>query len=99
MTTVKFEAAFLVAPRKGKAPAKAEPPISIHADRKARRLALAYRIEQLIESGELRDYAEAARRLSLTRARLTQVMDMLLLPLIDREAILEGCDRNDVSRS
>ncbi len=88
MTTVKFEAAFLVAPRKGKTPAKAEPPISIHADRKARRLALAYRVEQLIESGELRDLADAARRLGLTRARLTQIQDLLLMPLEEQERLL-----------
>ena len=39
----------------------------------ARRIALAHHIEGLIERGELRDYAEAAKRLDLTRARLTQI--------------------------
>ncbi|MFO1052239.1 MAG: hypothetical protein U1F36_08500 [Planctomycetota bacterium] len=89
MTTIEFGAAFLVAPRKGKPPAKPKPPrISVHADRKARRLALAHLIERLIELGMLRDYADAAERLGLTRARLTQVMDMLLLPIAEQEQLL-----------
>ncbi len=47
--------------------------------RTARMLALAHHIERLIEAGELSGYAEAARSLGLTRARLTQVMNLLLL--------------------
>ncbi len=45
----------------------------------ARRVALAHHIENLIERGELRDYAEAAERLGLTRARVTQICDLALL--------------------
>ena len=40
---------------------------------------LALHVEWLIEDGELEDYADAARALGLTRARLTQVMNLLLL--------------------
>ncbi len=87
--TIEFNAAFLVTPRKGKAPvAPKQPRASVHADRKARRLALAYLIERLIEEGKLKGYAEAAARLGLTRARLTQVMDMLLLPTDAQEQLL-----------
>ncbi|MFO1052205.1 MAG: hypothetical protein U1F36_08330 [Planctomycetota bacterium] len=89
MTTIEFGAAFLVAARKGKPATEPKPPpASIHADRKRRRLALAYLIERLIEQGRLLDYADAADRLSLTRARLTQVMDMLLLPTAQQERML-----------
>lgn len=94
MTTIEFGAAFLVAPRKGKPPAEPKPPrTSVHVDRKARRLALAYLIERRIDAGSLRDYAEAAERLGLTRARLTQVMDLLLLPSCEQERLLlaGGC--------
>ena len=54
----------------------------------ARRLALAYYIEQLIDEGRLRDYADAARVLGVTRARMTQVMDLLLLPVPVQEDVL-----------
>ena len=42
-------------------------------------LALAHHVERLIEAGDLSGYAEAAQCLGLTRARLTQVMNPLLL--------------------
>jgi hypothetical protein len=45
----------------------------------ARQIALAHFIEERIESGELASYAEAAERFGLTRARLSQVMDLVLL--------------------
>lgn len=57
--------------------------------RLARQLALARHVERLIEGGELRDYAEAAETLGLTRARLTQVMKLLLAPVI-QQAVLAG---------
>ena len=47
--------------------------------RAARMLALAHHIERLVEAGELENYADAARSLGLTRARLTQVVKRLLL--------------------
>ncbi len=64
----------------------------------ARRIALAHHIEALIERGELRDYAEAAERLGLTRARVTQVCDLALLAPDIQAAVLRGdvepCDRH-----
>ena len=42
-------------------------------------LALAHYIERQIDEGAISDYAAAARALGLTRARITQVMNLLLL--------------------
>ena len=54
------------------------------------RLALAHRIEQLIELGQLDDYAHAARVLGVSRARLSQLMDLILLAPDIQEAVLTG---------
>ena len=56
----------------------------------ARRIALAHHIEDLVERGELRDYAEAADRLGLTRARLTQICDLALLAPDIQASVLLG---------
>ena len=42
-------------------------------------LALAHKIEEAIERGVVRDRAEVARRLGLTRAKITQLLDLTLL--------------------
>ena len=42
-------------------------------------MALAIRIQELVDSGEVADYAEMARHSQVTRARMTQIMDLLLL--------------------
>jgi hypothetical protein len=47
--------------------------------RVARLLAQAHDIEVRVQAGEFRDYADVARHHGLTRARLTQVMNLLLL--------------------
>ena len=47
--------------------------------RVAQMLSLAHHVERLIEAGELTSYTEAASSLGLTRARLTQVMNLMLL--------------------
>ena len=56
----------------------------------ARRIALAHHIEALIDRGDLRDYAEAAERLGLTRARLTQICDLALLAPDIQASVLLG---------
>ncbi len=56
----------------------------------ARRIALAHHIEDLIERGELRDYAEASERLGLTRARVTQICDLALLAPDIQAVVLLG---------
>ena len=57
--------------------------------RVARMLALAHEIDRLIRAGELRDLADAARAMGLTRARVTQIANLLLLAPAIQEAILE----------
>lgn len=61
-----------------------------NASRAARMLALAHHVERLIEAGELESYAEAASVLGLTRTRLTQVMNLLLLAPSLQGALLMG---------
>ena len=69
-------------------------PVSCHADRKRRQLALAYKIASLIESGEIASFADAAKRIGVTRARVTQIMDLQLLPMAEQERLL-GCVRGE----
>lgn len=56
--------------------------------RVARRLALAHLIAADIEAGRYKDYADVARRHGLTRARLTQLMNLLLLAPDIQEEVL-----------
>ena len=61
----------------GEPPSKPEPvrrPAKI-----ARLLALAHHIEAAIEEREYKDRADAARQLGVTRARISQIMDLALL--------------------
>ena len=57
--------------------------------RVARLLALAHQIDRRIRAGELKDLADAARKLGLTRARVTQITNLLLLAPAIQEAILD----------
>lgn len=62
----------------------------------ARRIALAHHIEALIARGDLRDFADAARRLGVSRARLTQIADLALLaPDIQAAVLLGRCEPRD----
>ncbi len=73
-------------------------PLPDGPSRTARMLALAHHIERLIEAGELTGYAEAARVLGLTRARLTQVMNLLLLaPEIQSQLLTGASDATERS--
>jgi ParB-like chromosome segregation protein Spo0J len=45
----------------------------------ARQLALAHALQRRVDDGEFADYADMARALGFTRARITQLMDLLLL--------------------
>jgi hypothetical protein len=51
-------------------------------------LALAHKIQQAIDRGVVPDRAEVARRLGLTRARVTQLLDLTLLAPDLQEHIL-----------
>lgn len=54
----------------------------------ARRLALAHRIAEEIDAGRYADQADVARHHGLTRARLTQLMNLLLLAPDIQEEVL-----------
>ena len=56
--------------------------------RVARMLALAHKIDGMIRSGELRDLADAARAMGLTRARVTQITNLLLLAPVIQEQLV-----------
>src|SRR5450756_479212 len=56
--------------------------------RVARLLALAHRLERLVRTGVVKDYAEAARLGHVTRARISQIMSLLYLAPDIQETIL-----------
>ncbi len=56
--------------------------------RVARLMALAIRFNELIAAGEVRDYADLARLGHVSRARVTQIMNLLNLAPDIQEAIL-----------
>ncbi len=51
-------------------------------------MALAYHVERLVEQGSVKSYADAARQLGVTRARITQITNLLNLPPKVQEALL-----------
>jgi len=65
--------------------------------RVAVQLALAHRIRRAIDSGEVTDQAAVARRLGLTRARLTQLLNLTFLApdLQERALGLESVDGSE----
>jgi len=56
--------------------------------RVSRLMALAIRLDRLLREGAARDYADLARLGGVTRARLTQVMNLLLLAPDIQEELL-----------
>ena len=72
--------------RKAKTEADRSPPVP----RVARMIALAHYIERAVESGLVESPADMARRLGITPARMTQVMNLLNLAPRIVEAILTG---------
>jgi len=60
--------------------------------RVARQLALAHALQRRVDDGEFADYADMARALGFSRARITQMMDLLLLaPAIQEEILFLEC--------
>ena len=88
MNQMRFKVEFSTKGRRAeRAPALPEP-ASVPVSSAARQLALAYWIEQRIEAGKLRDLAYAARLLGVSRARMTQIANLRLLPVAVQEEIL-----------
>jgi len=73
--------------REGSAP---EPPVVEpgRVPRFSRLMALAIRFDRLVRQGEVADYADLARLGHVTRARVTQIMNLLLLAPDIQEEIL-----------
>jgi len=59
-----------------------------HPARIAIQLALALKLQQMIDAGEIRDRAEIARRLGVTRASVSKMMRLTLLPVAEQERVL-----------
>jgi hypothetical protein len=57
--------------------------------RVARMLALAHRLQSAIKNGEYQDRAELARQFDLTRARITQLLNLTLLAPDLQEQVLD----------
>ena len=72
----------------GKTPQRTTPAPKGRVPRVARLLAKAHHIDAMIRAGELRDLADAARAIGVTRARMTQIMHLLLLAPSIQEEIL-----------
>jgi len=56
----------------------------------ARMLALAHRYQALIDSGEVHDQSELARKIKLSRNRVSQILSLTLLEPGIQMAILQG---------
>lgn len=95
--TMEFEVHF---PRDGRGlrakpgpkpkPRSEEPSAPKKLPRVVRMLALAHHLDDLLQKGLVKDYADIARLSGLTRARITQIMQLLLLAPVIQEEILRG---------
>ena len=75
-------------PRRG--PAGAQTPDPPRTPRITRLMALAIKFQNMVDRGEVRDYADLARLGYVSRARLTQIMNLLLLDPTIQERILSS---------
>jgi hypothetical protein len=89
---------FELAPRRSRPVANAAPAATGKLPRIARLMALAIKFDGLLRDGVVRDYADLARLGHVTRARMTQIMNLLnLAPDIQEEILflpktMTGCD-------
>jgi hypothetical protein len=75
--------------RKGVVPPEEKPSLSPgRVPRVARLMALALRLEELVRTGQVRDYTELASLGHVTRARISQIMNLLHLAPDIQEALL-----------
>jgi hypothetical protein len=86
---------------KARGPAAPIPPALPRIPRVTRLMALAIKFQEMVDRGEVRDYADLARLGHVTRARMSQIMNLLLLAPDLQEYILLGLEaqtrRTDVS--
>ena len=76
--------------REQSAPTLPTPPARL--PRITRLMALAIKFQDMVDRGEVRDYADLARLGFVTRARLTQIMNLLLLAPGIQAEILNWAD-------
>lgn len=70
--------------------APSPPPVPVRRPaRVAQMLALAHRLQATIDRGDYRDRADLARQLGFTRARISQLLDLLMLAPDLQEHILD----------
>ncbi|HUU95348.1 MAG TPA: hypothetical protein VM487_06390, partial [Phycisphaerae bacterium] len=74
---------------------KTEPKAVGSVPRISRLMALAIHMQELVERGEVVDYADLARLAHVTRARITQIMNLNLLAPDIQEEILNLPPSND----
>jgi hypothetical protein len=70
------------------APSSRVGPVAPRLPRVTRLMALAIKFQDMVDNGEVDDYADLARLGYVTRARITQVMNLLLLAPDIQESIL-----------
>lgn len=76
---------------KARGPAASVPPPLPRIPRVTRLMALAIKFQDMVDRGEVRDYADLARLGHVTRARMSQIMNLLLLaPDIQAELLKSG---------
>ncbi len=73
-------------------PEQTNPTPPTRLPRITRLMALAIKFQDMVDRGEVRDYADLARLGFVTRARLTQIMNLLLLAPGIQEEILNRAD-------
>jgi hypothetical protein len=68
-------------------------PAAPRMPRITRLMALAIKFQDMVDRGEIRDYADLARLGYVTRARITQIMNLLnLAPEIQEMLLFPSCD-------
>ncbi len=86
--TYKIKAKRRKPEKKPDTPPPVEKPGTRPVSRAARMLALAHYVERLVEQGTVASYAEASRQLGVSRARMTQILNLLNLPPRVQEGLL-----------
>ncbi len=82
--------------RRRRATKRPSAPITESAPRLTRLLALAHRWNRLVDEGIVVNYAEIARLMGLSRARVTQIVDLsFLAPDIQDEILLGDADATE----
>jgi len=96
MTDTREDEVTLNRAKYGGRTAQRQAPASPRTPRITRLMALAIKFQDMVDRGEVRDYAELARLGFVTRARLTQIMNLLLLAP-DIQHVLLGPDLGGVA--